>query len=102
MTASRGESDTRTLLSGSQSTPAQWSSLDFDETCSLHGVAPYIGRLKESIARSLVLEFSRPDDVIADPFCGSGTIPLEALLQGRRGVGADCNDYALLLARAKL
>ena len=82
--------------------PQEWSSGTFEQTCSLHGIAPYIGRLKSTIAGHLVANFSRPGDVVADPFCGSGTIALEAALQNRRVLAADCNEYALLLTRAKL
>ncbi|SDF28911.1 DNA methyltransferase [Myxococcus virescens] len=89
------------ILTQAPAVPSDWATLDFDESCSLHGVAPYIGRLKAAIARSLVLQYSRPGELVADPFCGSGTIPLEALLHGRSVTGADCNEYAVLLTRAK-
>src|ERR1035438_1917042 len=57
--------------------------------CSLHQLAPYIGKLKSAIARELILAYSRVDDLIADPFSGAGTIPLEALLASRRIFAAD-------------
>jgi hypothetical protein len=69
---------------------------------TLHQVAPYIGRLKPSIARSLIFSLSGPGDLIADPFCGSGVIPLEAVAAGRSIVATDWNPYAVLLTRAKL
>lgn len=44
------------------------------------GVAP----LKETLAAGLVLlSFWKPDRPLIDPFCGSGTIPIEAALIGR-------------------
>jgi len=40
--------------------------------------------LKETLAAALVqLSFWRPDRPLIDPFCGSGTIPIEAALIGR-------------------
>lgn len=45
---------------------------------------------------------TRPGDVVFDPFAGRGTVPLEALLQGRRGLGADANPLAHALTRAKV
>lgn len=69
---------------------------------SFHQAAPYIGKLKSTIATQLVLAHSAAGDLIADPFCGSGTIPLEAVLNGRMVIASDCSDYALTLTRAKL
>ena len=69
---------------------------------SLHTVGPYIGRVRATLARELVQSYSREGDVVWDPFCGSGTVPLEALLLGREAVAGDVNPYALALTRAKL
>jgi 23S rRNA (guanine2445-N2)-methyltransferase / 23S rRNA (guanine2069-N7)-methyltransferase len=41
-------------------------------------------QLRETLAATMVqLSFWRPGRVLADPFCGSGTIPIEAALLGR-------------------
>ena len=41
-------------------------------------------QLRETLAATLVqLSFWRPGRVLADPFCGTGTIPIEAALLGR-------------------
>jgi hypothetical protein len=48
-----------------------------------------------------VLKYSGSGDLIADPFCGSGTVALEAILHGRNAVAVDCNEYAVLLTKAK-
>jgi DNA modification methylase len=42
------------------------------------------------------------DGVVLDPFCGSGTVLLEAALAGRRADGADANPLARLIAAAKV
>jgi Predicted DNA modification methylase len=39
--------------------------------------------------------------VILDPFCGSGTVLLEAVLAGKRAIGTDVNPAACLISRAK-
>jgi 23S rRNA (guanine2445-N2)-methyltransferase / 23S rRNA (guanine2069-N7)-methyltransferase len=50
-------------------------------------------QLRETLAATLVqLSFWRPGRVLADPFCGTGTIPIEAALIGRNiapGLGRD-------------
>jgi hypothetical protein len=58
--------------------------------------------MKTAIARSLILDRSRPGDLIVDPFCGCGVVALEAATHGRRIVAGDWNPYATLLTRAKL
>src|SRR5712671_2070708 len=40
-------------------------------------------------------------DLVADPFCGSGTVLLESQLAGRVSIGADSNPLARLLTTVK-
>jgi 16S rRNA G966 N2-methylase RsmD len=40
--------------------------------------------------------------LVADPFCGSGTTGIEAILQGRRTWQSDANRASILIARGKL
>jgi site-specific DNA-methyltransferase (adenine-specific) len=42
------------------------------------------------------------EDGVYDPFSGRGTVALEALLQGRKGYGADANPLAHALTKAKV
>jgi hypothetical protein len=70
--------------------------------CTLHQLAPYIGKVKSSIAAQLVNKYTRPGDLVVDPFAGAGTIPLEAVLQGRNAFGADISPYARVLCQGKL
>ena len=68
---------------------------------SFHSIAPYIGRIKPGFAHWLIKTTTHLDDVVLDPFCGIGTIPLEVDLLGRRAIGFDLNDYALTITNAK-
>jgi len=80
-----------------------WSSESTVSTdWTFHQLAPYIGRMKTSMARSLVQNRTRRGDLIVDPFCGCGVVALEAAANGRRVVAGDWNPYAVLLTRAKL
>lgn len=67
----------------------------------LHHMSPYVGKLKPAIANILVEISSNRKDVVLDPFCGVGTIPLEADLLGRVAIGVDMNPYAFAISRAK-
>ena len=44
---------------------------------------------------------SQEEDIVADPFCGSGTVLLESQLAGRYAIGADSNPLARLLTTVK-
>jgi hypothetical protein len=80
-----------------------WSSQSTTATdCTFHQIAPYIGRIKTSVAQSLIREWTSEGDLLADPFCGCGTVALEAAMVGRSVLAGDWNPYAVLLTRAKL
>jgi SAM-dependent methyltransferase len=69
-----------------------------------HPFHTYPARLHPATARVLV-EFigdgaSRTQPLV-DPFCGSGTVLVEARANGLRAVGIDLNPLAVLVARAK-
>ena len=54
------------------------------------------------MARFLIQRYTRPGDLVVDPFCGSGVVALEAIAGNRRVLAGDWNSYAVLLTRAKL
>jgi hypothetical protein len=82
--------------------PARWQHSCAHTECSLHQLAPYIGKIKSSIAGELIQRYTSPGDLVADPFAGAGTIPFEAMLRGRRAFAADISPYARILSLAKL
>ena len=67
----------------------------------LHRMSAYVGKIKPGMVHWLIQITSNKGDVILDPFCGIGTIPLEADLLGRKGIGVDLNPYAFAISRAK-
>ena len=82
--------------------PSLWEGSSVHTECTLHQLAPYIGKMKSTMAGALVDLFTSPGDTVLDPFMGSGTVGLECLLRGRNFVGADVNPYSLVLTGAKL
>lgn len=72
------------------------------KTEKLHTVAPYIGKMRPEIARWAIDAVTKPGDMVFDPFCGSGTVLLEAWLRNRQAIGTDLNPYACLVTKAKL
>ena len=69
---------------------------------SLHPMCSYLASFPAALAHAFVERYSRPGDVVLDPFSGRGTAPLEAVVAGRIGVGNDLNPFAHLLTAAKL
>lgn len=67
-----------------------------------HSLCSYHGKLKPAIAHWLISEFTSEGDVVLDPLCGVGTIPFEACLQGRVGIGNDLSELAYVVTKAKV
>jgi hypothetical protein len=68
----------------------------------LHSLCSYASKMKPAIASMLVALFTEPGATVLDPFAGSGTIPFEACLQGRRGLAVDLSPLAFCLSSAKV
>jgi hypothetical protein len=71
---------------------------------STHLIHSYPAKLLVGIPAFFVNceQLSMPGSVVLDPFCGTGTVLLEALLAGRVAGGADSNPLARLIAKVKL
>lgn len=69
---------------------------------NLHSLCSYQGKLKPSLAHFIVKLFSSEGMTVLDPLCGVGTIPLEACLQGRMGIGNDLSLLAYVNTLAKV
>ena len=89
-------------VNSSNSRMHHWRESCVHSECSLHQLSPYIGKLKSSIAHDLIETYSKPGDLVFDPFSGAGTIPLEAALLGRHVFAADISPYAKVLTKGKL
>ena len=81
---------------------ADWQGSAMHIESTLHQMAPYIGKMKSSMAAALVNRFSAKSETVYDPFCGAGTVALEAWAAGRNVIASDLNPYAVVLTKAKL
>lgn len=69
-----------------------------------HPFHAYPARLHPATAKvlvELVGEGAQRTQPLVDPFCGSGTVLVEARAAGLRAIGSDLNPLAVLVARAK-
>lgn len=69
---------------------------------SLHQTISFSETTRPEVAQYVIERFSQPEDIVLDPFCGSGTVPLEAMMRGRIAYGSDVNPLAVLATQAKL
>ena len=83
--------------------PADQGSADADgpDRVHVHGFHTYPARMHPATAARLVGALSGPGATVLDPFCGSGTVLVEAMIAGRRAVGTDLNPIAVRLATLK-
>lgn len=62
----------------------------------------YRGNCSPQVPRNLILKYTKENDIVLDPFCGSGTSLIECKLLNRKGIGIDVNVEALKLAKSRL
>lgn len=67
----------------------------------IHNAFRYPAKFHPPVAAQLISQFSRPGDAVLDPFCGSGTLLIEAVRAGRTAFGGDVDPLAVFVSQAK-
>lgn len=67
-----------------------------------HTFYRYPARFSPVFARAVIEAYSRPGDIVLDPFMGGGTTVIEAMVLGRRAIGSDINELSTFLANVKV
>ena len=78
--------------------------LNFDQVSPeklTHYIFRYPAKFHPPVVRTLIKQYSKQGDVVADPFCGSGTLMVEALTLGRHAIGSDVDPLAVFVSRVK-
>ena len=78
-----------------------WEFKDQDTQYLSHNIHRYSGKFIPQIARSVMDIISEKNDTILDPYVGSGTTALEAMISGRKCIGIDINPLAILISEVK-
>jgi len=79
-----------------------WTFAGQDTRYMTHGFHMYPARMMPLIAKRLIRRYaSSSDDVVLDPFVGSGGVLVESRLFNRNSIGVDINPLAVLIAKAK-
>ncbi|MGC1931566.1 MAG: DNA methyltransferase [Candidatus Nitrosopolaris sp.] len=66
-----------------------------------HDYHRYPAKFIPQLTGRFIKENSRIGDLVCDPFMGSGTTLVEAIVNGRRAYGTDINPVAVLISKAK-
>ena len=69
---------------------------------AFHPMCSYLASFPAGLAHAFIGRYTRPGDVVLDPFSGRGTTPMQACAEGRLGVGNDLYPLAHLLTAAKV
>lgn len=78
--------------------------LDFhgrDSGYASHSLHAFAAKFPPQLPRVFIRGLTKPGDLVLDPMMGSGTAIVEALLEGRRGLGLDIDPLAIRLSRVK-
>jgi site-specific DNA-methyltransferase (adenine-specific) len=95
-TPERGSIDGGTTSAGDL-----WHSISSRWGHSMHTMCSYHGMFPAKVAHQFIQQYSKPGDVVLDPFSGRGTTPLQARIEGRRAIANDLSPLAYVLSRAK-
>jgi DNA modification methylase len=79
-----------------------WTFANSDIHYTTHGFHPYPARMIPQVARKLIdMYATKKDNVVIDPYCGTGTTLVESTLKGISSIGVDSNPLAVLISKVK-
>lgn len=78
-----------------------WNFKNADTSFLTHSLHPYTAKFIPQIPGTIIEVLSEEDDLIYDPFVGSGTTLVEAIRRRRDAIGSDINPLSVLIAQTK-
>lgn len=76
--------------------------ISYDQSLFTHSLHRFPAKFFPELPRWIIRKYTSENDWVLDPFCGSATANLEALLLSRNSVGIDIDPFAKFLARVKI
>lgn len=64
-----------------------------------HGIHGYFTKQVFSVVQAYIRAFTKPGDVVFDPFGGGGVTPIEAVMTDRVGIHLDLNPLSVFMVR---
>lgn len=93
---------TQSLDGGTTSAGTLWHGVSPRWGHSMHAMCSYHGMFPAKVAHYFIQRFTRPGDLVVDPFSGRGTTALQARVEGRRAIGNDLSPLAHVLTASKV
>ncbi len=59
----------------------------------------YWARKPHNVVADYIKNYSKPEEIVLDPFVGSGVTAIEAIKSGRKGIGIDLNPISAFMIR---
>ncbi|MEK6690539.1 MAG: DNA methyltransferase [Nitrospirota bacterium] len=78
-----------------------WNYAEDNTRAYTHSIHPYPAMMIPQVAGRLIDMYAKPKAVVLDPFCGSGSVLLEAFIKGYNSYGIDINPLSLLISKVK-
>ncbi len=81
-----------------------WREKDLPEkerTKHVHKLHPYLGKFIPQLVEVFIRKYFKKDQIILDPFCGSGTTLVQAAELGLNSIGIDISEFNVLLSKVK-
>jgi len=82
--------------------PSLWQQNNRRWAAPQHYTCSYLAMFPPALPHYFIRRFTKSGDIVLDPFSGRGTTAVEAIAQGRIGIGNDLNDLAYVLTKGKL
>lgn len=76
--------------------------ISYDQSFLTHGLHKYPAKFFPELPRWLIKRYSQEHELILDPFAGSGTTNVEALLSNRNSVGIDVDPFSRFISKVKV
>jgi hypothetical protein len=88
------------LDGGTTNAGALWHAVSPRWGHSMHTMCSYHGMFPAKVAHYFIQRYTKPGDLVMDPFSGRGTVALQARAEGRRTIVNDLSPLAYVLTKA--
>ena len=73
--------------------------IETTKATAIYNMHVYWSKKPHTAIRQYIRHFTKPGDIVLDPFCGSGGTALSALLDGRKAIAIDRSPAATFITK---
>ena len=67
----------------------------------IHSIWRFPGSFHAPVCDWIIQKYTKKSDVVLDPMCGSGVLPIQSFIHGRISYGFDIDPFSILMCKAK-